>query len=250
MESVEGKMPEDPAVFAFHPLRKVWHVIGTSLIIFLFHLLKGVTWPVAGPTLLMGVAWMETAAAFAMEIVRFSSPREEEAIERLPFVRRVMRGDEKRHVNASTWLMLATALMATGYWLGWCGEAAVTGALVVVALADPAASWARHQARRRGSNRVRAAGLCAFFLCALAGLAATGWVMGAPWRPWSLAAAALAGTWAESDLLRMAGWVLGQIRRMPVPHPAATGWLSHIYPDDNLLIPLAVTVTMAVLAGW
>lgn len=250
METLESKQPEAPAVFAFHPLRKVWHVIGTSLIIFLFHLLKGVTWPVAGPALLMGVAWMETVAAFAMEIVRFSSPREQEAIERLPFVRRVMRGDEKGHVNASTWLMFATALMATGYFLGWCGETAVTCALAVAAVADPAGSWARHQARRRGSNRIRAAGLWAFFLCAFAVIAVTAWVMGAPWRPWTVAAAALAGAWAESDLLRMAGWLLARLRRMPLPHPAAKGWLSRIYPDDNLLIPLAVTVTLAALAGW
>lgn len=241
--------PRDPA-HAFNPWRKFWHVIGCALIVFLFHLLRGVRGPVAGPDLLMGVAWVETVAAFLMEAARFRSPREEEAIERLPFVRWVLRGEERAHVNASTWLMLAVALLATGYRFGLLGSAAVTGALAVTALADPAASLARHAVRGRFPEWTRIAGLAAFFVCAAAALAATGAAMGKPFAPWTLAAAALAGAWAESDLLRLAGWALARLRRMPAPHPAVTGWLRRVYPDDNLYIPVVVGAVLGLIGGW
>lgn len=250
MEGAEDRAAPPSPAHAFNPWRKVWHVIGCGLIVFLFHLLKGVREPVAGPDLLMGVAWVETAAAFLMEAARFRSPKEEEAIERLPFVRWVLRGEERAHVNASTWLMLATALLATGYRFGLLGDAAVTGAVAVTALADPAASLARHIVRGRFPEKVRWAGLAAFFVCAVAVLAATGAVMGKPFVPWTLTAAALAGAWAESDLLRLAGWALARLRRMPAPHPAVTGWLRRVYPDDNLYIPVVVGAVLGLIGGW
>ncbi|NLV42353.1 MAG: hypothetical protein GXY15_14170 [Candidatus Hydrogenedentes bacterium] len=250
MEGAEDRAAPPSPAHAFNPWRKGWHVIGCALIVFLFHLLKGVREPVAGPDLLMGVAWVETVAAFLMEAARFRSPKEEEAIERLPFVRWVLRGEERAHVNASTWLMLATALLATGYRFGLLGSAAVTGALAVTALADPAASLARHMVRGRFPRGMRKVGLAAFLVCAMAVLAATGAAMGKPFAPWTLAAAALAGAWAESDLLRLAAWAIARLRRMPAPHPAVTGWLRRVYPDDNLYIPVVVGAVLGLIGGW
>jgi len=250
MAGADRRVPGESPAHTFNPWRKFWHVTGCALIVFLFHLLKGVREPVAGPDLLMGVAWVETVAAFLMEAARFRSPKEEEAIERLPFVRWVLRGEERAHVNASTWLMLATALLATGYRFGLLGDAAVTGAVAVTALADPAASLVRHAVRGRFPEWTRTAGLAAFFVCAMAALAATGGMMGKPFAPWTLAAAALAGAWAESDLLRLAAWALAHLRRMPAPHPAVTGWLRRVYPDDNLYIPVVVGAVLGLIGGW
>ena len=84
----------------------------------------------------------------------------------------------------------------------------------------------------------------------MAALAATGGIMGEPFLPWTLAAAALAGAWAESDLLRLAAWALAHLRRMPAPHPAVTGWLSRVYPDDNLYIPVVVGAVLGLIGGW
>ncbi len=232
---------------AWNTRRRVWHVVGCLGTVVIFHLWKDAHFVIPGRDALVGVVWLGAAALFVIDLVRITVPEQEKAVEQLPFYGAMLRRGERRRFNASTYMLFAAALMASFWRFGLLGDTALTGALSVLALADPAAAGARLLAGMRGSRHVRIWGLAAFTVAGSGALYLSGLVNGCP-PGWAvLLAVPLATGWIEGYtggfmlMIRPLVWL--PLRLMP---RRTRAWFMRVYPDDNLLVPLAVAAMVEV----
>ncbi len=249
MDGVENDMNTQDTEYEWNAMRKLWHLLGCILMVVIFLLWKDVRRPVYGPDIMVGLVWVETALAFAIDLVRFYSPRHNEAVKSLPFYGKLMRTVEVDHFNASTYYLLAAAILCTSYRLGGCREATVIMAILVLGVADPAAAWTRFQLRRRNLGYERVWGLLAFIASSFLIM----WAISA-WMDWDFSSKCLLATGLLVALIESYTkyWVIWahpltvRVQRAIAHH--STVWLFRFYPDDNLLIPLTVAMFVGMLS--
>jgi dolichol kinase len=194
------------------------------------------------------MGWLAAAGAVAIDIVRFSSPKNKTALESHPVYGSMLRQEERHHFNASTYMVLSSAILVTFWRFGLCREATLVVSVAMLGTADPAAAWVRHMVARRGVGGARAFGVLGF---SLAGVAVM-WPL-CRWLGVPLDLPRVTVTVLLVGLLEAhAGWGV----RLLVPltervrgsaSPKAAEWMRRLYPDDNLLIPLAVAGLMELL---
>lgn len=232
--------------FEWNAKRKAWHLGGCILMVYLFYTWKDLDGPVLNSTLLLGFVWSLVGIAVAIDITRFYSPRQNEALKKMPFYGNLMRPIEENHFNASTYYVLAAAILTTAYVFGWCRESTLVLSLSVLGVADPAAAWTRYQLQKRGLGQERAFGLLAFLLSSALVMWGVNWYLGDPLSLKCILCIAGIVALIESYTKY---WVIlvrpltRQVQRHIAHHAAR--WIIWLYPDDNLVIPVAV----AILAG-
>lgn len=234
--------------YEWNALRKVWHLAGCLLMIAIFYSWKDIRGPVPGRDVMVCFAWFETAVALAIDLMRFYSPRSNDIVGSLPFYGKLMRNVEKNHFNASTYYLLAAAILVTAYRFGYCRETTLIAALMVLGVADPAAAWTRYQAAKHGLGHEDACGAAAFLAASLVAMALVNMRLGGHFAMRHILCVAAIVAIVESYTKY---WVL-------MLHPLtqrvqrhirykATTWLFRLYPDDNLLIPLTVALLLGIL---
>jgi len=234
--------------YEWNAMRKLWHFAGCLLMIAIFYLWKDLNGVIPGADIMVIFAWAETAIALGIDLIRFYSPRSNEAVARLPFYGKLMRRVEKNHFNATTYYLLAAAILATLYRFGLCRESTLVASIMVLGVADPAAAWTRHRLARRGIEYARVYGAFSFVIASFFTLWIVSWALHGPFAPEHLLVIGLVVAIVESYTKY---WVLllhpvtRRVQRL-IAHKT-TVWLFRFYPDDNLLIPLTVALLMGLL---
>jgi len=231
--------------YDWNVLRKLWHVSGCCIILGLFYLWKDVKGPVTGQNVLFAVGWLAGAGAIAIDIVRFSSPKNKSALEAHPIYGKMLRPLERHHFNASTYMVLAAVILMTLWRFGLCHDVTFMVSIAVLGVADPAAAGVRYLVSRWGLGGAKAYGVCAFVVSGTA-------VMGllCHWQGTRLGVLPMGGIALVVGLLEAhTGWGVRLISpiteriRGGFPRRAAH-WLRRFYPDDNLVIPLATALLL------
>ena len=228
--------------------RKLWHLVGCLVMLLIFYLWKDVRNPVYGPTVMVFFAWVETGIAASIDILRFYSPKRNANVQRLPFYGKLMRPIEEDHFNATTYYLLAAAILTTAYRFGWCRETTIALSIAVLGVADPAAAWVRYQIQKRGLGQERALGLLAFLCSSYLVMAAVSWRLGSDLSPKCLFCIGLIVALIESYTkywVRLVRPVTRRVQKRIAHH--TTLWLLRFYPDDNLVIPVAVAILAGIL---
>lgn len=226
--------------------RKLWHVAGCLLMIGLFWVWKDLRDPFSGPNALLFFAWMESAIAISVDILRFRSPRHQQRLMELPFYGKMLRPVEKTHFNATTYFMLSAAILVTLFRMGWCAQSTLVLALIVLGVADPAASWTRHILEKTRIGWEKTFGFAAFVLTGFLTMWAVGWGLGFHLPLGRIFWISAFAGFVESYTAYFVALVEPLTLRFhsQLTHDAVV-WLMRVYPDDNLMIPL----TVAALAG-
>jgi len=228
--------------------RKLWHLVGCVAMVATFYLWKDLNGTVLNAYVLLGFVWAEVGAAAAIDIMRFYSPRQNEIVKGLPFYGKLMRPIEENHFNATTYYLLAAAILTTSYQLGWCRESTLVISLVVLGVADPAAAWTRYQLQKHRLGHERKLGLLAFLISSALVIWAINEWLDARLSLKCILCIALIVAVIESYTKY---WVVlvrpmtRRIQRHIIHH--ATEWLLWVYPDDNLVIPVAVAILTGLL---
>jgi len=232
--------------FEWNAKRKFWHLAGCLLMLVIFYLWKDLNGPVLNPALLLCFVWSLVGILVSIDIMRFYSPRQNEIIKGLPFYGRLMRPIEENHFNATTYYILAAAILTTAYEFGLCRESTLVLSLSVLGAADPAAAWTRYQVHKYGLGQERAFGLLAFLLSSALVLWGISRQLGDPLSVKCVLCIAGIVALIESYTkywVTAARPLTRQVQRHIAHHAAR--WITWLYPDDNLVIPVAV----AILAG-
>jgi dolichol kinase len=235
--------------YDWNTLRKLWHVSGCLVVLVLFYQWKDVGGVIDGPIIMVVLGWLAVAGAVGIDVVRFTSPKNKAALERHPVYGGMLRSDEGRHFNASTYMVLAAAIMVTLWHFGLCREATLMVSIAVLGVADPAAAAARYALSRRGLPGVKAFGLLAFVVAGVAVAAPLcRWRGESPELPRMLVLVLLVGLLeAHTGLgVRLLSPLTRRVQESVSPRTAE--WLRRLYPDDNLLIPLATAALMELAA--
>lgn len=239
-------MSSEQAAYEWNGRRKLWHLVGCLLMVSIYYAWKDIRRPVSGLDVLVAFAWVETAIAFTIDLLRCYSPRMNRVVAGLPFYGGLMRAIEKNHFNASTYYLVAASILITVHRIGWCREATLVMSLMVLGVADPAAAWTRYQLAKRGFGQERILGLLAFFVSSFLVLWGISWQIECPLHWEHIVAIGLIVALVESYTKYWVQAVHPVTRRVQrVIFHKATVWLFRLYPDDNLLIPL----TTAFLIG-
>lgn len=232
--------------FEWNPGRKFWHLIGSFLMIGIFYSWKDLHGPVLNAVTLLLFVWSLAGTVVAIDIIRFYSPRQNKAIKELPFYGKLMRPIEENHFNATTYYILAAAILTTAYEIGWCRESTLVMSLLVVGVADPAAAWTRNRLQKWHLGQERAFGLLAFLLASILVMWGVSRLLDARLSLECILCIAAIVAVIESYTkywVALARPVTRRVQRR-LAHRAAQ-WLLQLYPDDNLVVPVAV----AILAG-
>jgi len=226
--------------------RKLWHTIGCLLMLTIFYLWQSGPNPSQGLVFLVSFAWAETGIAFAIDLIRFHSPRQNQAVRNLPLFGKAMRQHEENCFNATTYYLLASAILITAYRLNWCQGTTLVMAIAVLGIADPTAAWVRYQLHKHRLGYERPWGLIAFAIASFVVMWLVSWWHDHALDYQGLLAIGLIVALIESYTKDYVSLVRPLTRRLQhrLTH-SATVWLFRLYPDDNLVVPLAV----AVLAG-
>ncbi len=241
-------MSQPATEYEWNAFRKLWHLVGCLLMVALFYLWKDLRSPVSGADALVFFAWLETTLVLSIDVIRFYSPRSNEAIANLPFYGKLMRTVEKDHFNATTYYLLASTILVTAYRFGYCREVTLIASIMVLGVADPAAAWARHKVAQRQIAYARVYGVIAFIASSFLMLWAVSWGLHGRFSAEYLLGIGLVVAIVESYTKY---WVLflrpvtRRVQRL-IAHKT-TVWLFRFYPDDNLLIPLTVALLMGIL---
>jgi dolichol kinase len=222
--------------------RKLWHATGCLVMAYAFYEWKDVSEPVHGPTVLLGLAATLTTMLVTIDFVRLAFPRVNENVRLLPFFGTIIRDVERDHFNASTYCFLAATLLVTAYRLGWNNPYAIVSALTVLALADPAAAYARRLIRHAGPRASRLFGCLVFVAIAFLILHTTKAFMHASPSVAHLLTVAIAAALVEAytyNAVRLLHPLTRRACAHLAPHPFLA-WITRLYPDDNLTIPLLV----------
>jgi dolichol kinase len=232
--------------YEWNPARKLWHLFGCVAMILIFYLWKDLHGSFINQITLLLFVWTETTILVTIDIIRFYSPAQNDIIRRLPFYGKLMRPIEENHFNATTYYLLAAAILATAHYIGWCKEATLVLAIAVLGVSDPAAAWARYQLNKRAIGNEIAFGLIAFILSSLIVMwTITWWLQDDLSLKWILCIGIIVAL--VENYTKYCVALISPITSRLKKHIAtpATLWLFSLYPDDNLLIPLAT----ALLAG-
>lgn len=233
--------------YEWNASRKLWHLVGCLLMVVIFHLWKDIHRPVSGIDVLLVFAWVETAFALSIDILRFYSPLRNQNVKNLPFYGKLMRPIEENHFNATTYYLLAASILLTCYRIGWCRDTTFTMAITVLGVADPAAAWVRYQFAKRGIGREREVGLLTFIAASFAVMWAVRWLFDSSLSLECLLCVAIIVALIESYTKYWVNLIHPLTRRLQrLFSHHATLWLLRFYPDDNLLIPLASAVLVGV----
>ncbi len=232
--------------FEWNAKRKFWHLAGCLIMLGIFQLWKDMNGPILNATLLLCFVWSLVGILVTIDIMRFYSPRQNEIIKGLPFYGKLMRPIEENHFNATTYYILAAAILTTAYECGWCRESTLVISLSVLGVADPAAAWIRYQLQKHGLGQERAFGLLAFLVSSVLVMWAVSRLFNDPLSLKCIVCIAGIVALVESYTKYWVTLVRPVTRRLQrhIVHHAAQ-WLLWLYPDDNLVIP----VTVAILAG-
>lgn len=232
--------------YEWNAARKFWHLTGSMMMVGIFYLWKDLDGSVLNASVLMIFVWSLVAIVVTIDIVRFYSPRQNDSLKTLPFYGKLMRPIEENHFNATTYYILAAAILTTAYEIGWCRESTLVISLTVLGVADPAAAWTRYQFHKRGVSQARAFGLLAFVLSSILVMWGISNLLDARLSLQCILCIAGIVALIESYTKYWVTLVRPLTRRVQrhIVHHAAQ-WLLWIYPDDNFVIPVAV----AILAG-
>lgn len=226
--------------------RKLWHTTACLLMVYVFLEWKDIREPVHGLWIMFSLAWTLAAFLVVIDLIRLHSPRINEAVSNLPFFGGIIRNVERDHFNASTYCLLAAGVLVTANLAGVLSEFPVTGALLVLAVCDPAAALIRHWAPipTPRMNRVLSSVVFACTTCALITVANI--FLSAGYSYLRIAAVAIIVSLAEAYTYKLVAIlhpftaaVASGLSSKPV-----TAWMTRIYPDDNLTIPLLVALLL------
>jgi len=236
--------------YDWNVLRKLWHVSGCCVALVLFYQWRDVQGPFDGGDAMVFLGWLAAAGAVGIDVVRFVSPKNKAALEAHPIYWGMLRPGERHHFNASTYLVLAAATLVTLWRFGLCRDASLMVSIAVLGVADPAAAGVRYFLHRRGVRGEKAFGLLAFLLAGLA----VAW-------PLCCRRGAGMGLPRMAAILLLVGLLeahtgLGVRLLAPVTRrlqagvsPRTADWLRRLYPDDNLIVPLAMAALMELLSA-
>ena len=236
--------------YEWNTLRKAWHVSGCLVAVALFWQWKDVGSPVSGENVLLVFGWLAAAGAVSIDVIRFVSPKNKAALEAHPVYGGMLRAEERQHFNASTYMVLGAAILVTLWRAGFCRDAVLMAAIAVLGVADPAAAGVRYVLGRRGLPGVKVFGLLAFMLAGTLVVWPLCRWRGVPLEPAQLALVMLLVGLLEAHTgwgVRLAGPLTRRLHAGVSPQTAQ--WLCRLYPDDNLLIPLATAALLEALAG-
>lgn len=212
----------------------------------IFYLWKGLDGPVVNAVSFLFFVWTLAAVVVAIDLIRFYSPKHNERLKRLPIYGGLMRPIEENHFNATTYYILAAAILTTAYEIGWCRESTLVISLSVLGVADPAAAWTRYQFQKHGLGQERAFGLLAFLVSSIIVMRVVSGLLDARLSLQCILCIAAIVALIESYTkywVTLARPLTRRLQRHIVHHAAQ--WLLWLYPDDNFVIPVAV----AILAG-
>ncbi len=232
--------------FEWNAKRKVWHLAGCLIMLAIFYLWKDLNGPLVNPALLLCFVWSLVGILVAIDIMRFYSPRQNEIVKGLPFYGKLMRPVEENHFNATTYYILAAAILTTAYEFGFCRESTLVLSLGVLGVADPAAAFTRYQMQKYHLGQERAFGLLAFLLSSVLVIWGCSKIMNDPLSLHCILC--IAGIVALIESYTKYWVLLAQpLTRWLQRHIVhrAVRWVLWLYPDDNLVIPVAT----AILAG-
>ncbi len=232
--------------FEWNPGRKLWHLLGSFLMVGIFYLWKDLNGPALNAVTLLVFVWSLVGITVAIDIIRFYSPRQNKALKGLPFYGKLMRPIEENHFNATTYYILASAILTTAYEIGWCRESTLVMSLLVVGVADPAAAWTRNRLQKWRLGQERAFGLLAFLLASILVMWGVSRLLDARLSLQCILCIAAIVAVIESYTKYWVTLARPLTRRVQgyLAHRAAR-WLLQLYPDDNFVVPVAV----ALLAG-
>ncbi len=234
--------------YDWNTLRKLWHMSGCCVVLVLFYQWKDVRAPFGGPDVMFIMGWLAAAGAVAIDIVRFSSPKNKTALESHPLYGSMLRPEERHHFNASTYMVLSSAILVTLWRFGLCREATLVVSIAMLGTADPAAAGVRHIVSRRGVGGAKAYGVLAFVLAGVAVMWPLCHWQGVPLGLPRMVAMVLVAGLLEAHTgwgVRLLAPLTERVRSGFPPH--VVPWLRRLYPDDNLLIPLAMAGLMQLL---
>jgi dolichol kinase len=191
---------------------------------------------------LVALAWIMTGLGIGIDIARFWSAKQRDAIRRLPLFGKWIRKHEEEGFNTATYFVLAAAMLITAFWLGFGQERFLVAAILVAGLADALAGTVRFNLAYQKRFDPKTFGLLAFGLIAFLLI----WLVGGlGFIPALIIAwlSALAETFTP-DLVRRfePKLTLWQNR----PRPKLLALAARLYPDDNLVVPIIVWV----MACW
>jgi dolichol kinase len=231
--------------------RKLWHLVGCILMLVIFYLWKGLNGPFLNPRLILIFVWCEVAIIGGIDIIRFYRPDQNETIKLLPFYGKLMRQIEENHFNATTYYLLAAAILVTAWHFGQCQESTLVLSIAVLGFSDPAAAWTRYQFQKRGLGHEKTFGMLAFLLSSFLVMRLISWRMDTELSGRYLFCIGLIVAIVESYTKYWVGFVRPITRRVQklVAH-RATRWVMSLYPDDNLVIPLAVAALAGILKAF
>ncbi len=237
----------------FNWQRKIWHASGSLLMIAIFFLWQGQwywkNWSLAGNDILMAFAWLETLLCVGVDIIRYHSEKQREAIRRIPLFGKWIRKHEERGFNTSSYFVLSSALLITAYRLGYGSQQMLIAAILVLGLADPLAALARYWLSHVSKTARRLTGLTVFALaCTLVIFGVReGLNLRINWPEMLLISllCALIETYTPS-IVKLVRPLTRKVQRPLLAGPAEM--LTKLYPDDNLLIPLVIWLLAFLLA--
>ncbi len=246
MLSIMNSRPEER--YDWNILRKLWHVSGCLVILILFYQWKEMRRPFNGADMMLVLGWLAATGAVGIDVLRFTSPKNKAALEKHPVYGRMLRSQEQYNFNASTYMVLASAVLVTLWRFGLCRDVTLMASIAVLGIADPAAAAGRRALSSRGARSAKAFGLLAFVFAAVAVM----WPL-CRWQgvslgfPRMVAMALLVGLLeANAGLaVRLLAPATECLHAKVSAH--AADWLRRMYPDDNLLIPLAMAGLMELL---
>lgn len=237
-------------VYEWNSWRKLWHFGGCLLMIVIYFLWKDLAFfggRLSGVAVLVALAWWETALCLAIDVLCFYFPAYRKRKEQLPGFGKIMRAHEADGFNASTYYLLASAILITFCRLGWCRDEILIMALLVLGASDPAAAWVRWQFFKRSWPNERIWGLLAFIASSYLAILLVNYFGADKLTLRQIFCIGAGVAMVETYTKNWVAFVRPLTRRAQnaIRHRAIE-WTFKFYPDDNLVIPLLV----AGLAVW
>ncbi|MFA7691623.1 MAG: hypothetical protein WCX86_01870 [Candidatus Hydrogenedentales bacterium] len=235
--------------FEWNYLRKLWHFLGSILMVGIFYLWKD--WgegSILHRIALIAFVWFLAALLLVIDIIRLYSAKNNQSFQNLPIYGRMMRSIEKDHLNATTYYVLASAILTTAYVGAWCRASTLVMALLVTGVADPIAAWARNRIQRWRPGQEQFYGVWAFATASILVMGVMNRILHAGLSLLCIFLVAVIVALVEAYSRNWMQRLQPLTRRLQrsLTHPG-TRWLIQVYPDDNFVVPLLVAVLLGLL---
>lgn len=231
----------------WHTPRKIWHISATLAMLPIFFIAK-LLFPVYWPAILIILVWSILISLIVVDLIRMYYPDSNDFILSLPllsFFRTIWRSHEITGYAASTYSVLAMAVIMTLLYLNLIGEQVLIVSIIVMAFCDPAASLTRFQLNSWSPLIKRLISFLIFVGSCFLILVAVGWFYQSVNFD-RLLAAALAGAFCEVYISKL--WHLAvKVWKKYFLAPQLPLWIANIYFDDNLTVPLALVLVLMIL---